>query len=73
MHGDLNAENMGRVKLLKERLTEVQKKVDVLEEKYIMGGEMTKETYDKFLARYRQEEADISGEMEKVLGSEFEP
>ncbi len=61
---DLNAENVGKEKVLKDRLAEVNKKVDLLEEKYFMGGEMTKETYDKFLARYRQEQAGISAEIE---------
>ena len=61
---DLNAENKGKEKYLKEQLTELQKKVDVLEEKYFMGGEMSKETYDKFAARYTAEKFDIAKQME---------
>jgi site-specific DNA recombinase len=61
---DLNAENINKEKYLNERLTEVKKKMDVLEEKYFMGGEMGKETYDKFNARYKLEIAEISSELE---------
>ncbi len=64
---DLNSENKGKEKFLKERLTEAQKKVDVLEEKYFMGGEMNKETYDKFLGRFKAEQGEILKEMEKCL------
>ena len=61
---DLNAENKGKEKYLKEQLTELQKKVDTLEEKYFMGGEMGKETYDKFAGRYKAEKAEIAQQME---------
>lgn len=61
----LNAENLGKETLLKERLGEVAKKVTTLEEKYFIEGEMGKETYDKFTARYKKEQAEITTEMEK--------
>lgn len=61
---DLNAENKGKEKYLKEQLTELQKKVDTLEEKYFMGGEMSKETYDKFAGRYAAEKLELGHQME---------
>ena len=61
---DLNAENKCKEKNLKEQLTELQKKVDTLEEKYFMGGEMSKETYDKFAARYASEKFEITKQIE---------
>ena len=61
---DLNVENKGKEKHLKEQLTELRKKVDILEEKYFMGGEMSKETYDKFAARYKAEQVEITTQIE---------
>ena len=62
---DLNTENKGRDKILKEQQTEVKKKMDILEEKYFMGGEMSKETFEKFQHRYSLELAELAKEMEK--------
>ncbi len=61
---DLNSENKGKEKHLKELQTELQKKVDAIEEKYFIGGEMNKETYDKFIARFAAEKFEISKQME---------
>jgi site-specific DNA recombinase len=61
---DLNAENKGKEKYLKEQQTELQNKVDTIEEKYFVGGEMNKETYDKFATRYATEKFEISKQME---------
>ncbi len=61
---ELNAENKGKEKYFKEQLTELQKKVDILEEKYFMGGEMIKETYDKFAGRYAAEKFEIMKHIE---------
>ena len=61
----MNKGNAENEKGLKTLLTELNKKVDTLEEKYFIGGEMGKETYDKFLLRYREEQAEILKEIDK--------
>ncbi len=48
---DLNKGNTENEKGLRTRLTEVNKKVDTLEEQYFIVKEMGKDTYDKFLLR----------------------
>lgn len=40
---------------LKSNLTEIDKKIEVIEEKYFINQEMSKETYDKFSTRLFQE------------------
>jgi DNA invertase Pin-like site-specific DNA recombinase len=57
-----NTENERGIKL---RLTEAIKKVDIIEEKHFIEGTMNKETYDKFLLRYREEQTQILKEIDK--------
>lgn len=62
---DLNKGNTENEKGLKTRMAEVSKKIDTLEEQYFITREMGKETYDKFLFRYREEQAVIFKEIDK--------
>jgi site-specific DNA recombinase len=48
---------------LKKQLTEVQKKVDAVQEKYFALNEMDKETYDRFMTKYSAEKQQISNAM----------
>lgn len=64
---NMNKGNTENEKGLKTLLTELNKKIDMLEEKYFIGGEMGKETYDKFLLRYREEQAEILKEIDKCV------
>ena len=62
---DLNKGNSESEKGLKTSLTELNKKIDTLEEKYFISGEMSKETYEKFQLRYREEQVKILQEIDK--------
>lgn len=61
---DLNKGNTESEKGLKSRLTEVNKKVDTLEEQYFINKEMGRDIYDKFLLRFREEQAIILKEID---------
>jgi hypothetical protein len=37
-------------------ISEVSKIIDAIEEKYFVAGAMSKETFDKFYSRYKQQE-----------------
>lgn len=56
-----NAENQ---KILKSRLVELNKNIETLEEKHFIKEEMSKETYDRLLAKYRVEFNKIQKEMD---------
>jgi len=51
--------NRERQKELALSLKEVQKKIDTVEEKYYLGGEMSKETYGKFIQQLTTEKDEI--------------
>ena len=61
---DLSKDGTEKEQVLKGRLTELSKKVDTLEEKYFITGEMNRETFDKFMGRFREEQAEILREIE---------
>ncbi len=52
---ELNQDNIEREKDLKARMIELQKNIEKLEEKHFIKEEMPKETYDRFMAKYRAE------------------
>ena len=56
-----NAENQ---KILKSRLVELNKNIEMLEEKHFIKEEMSRETYDRLLAKYRVEFNKIQKEMD---------
>jgi len=62
---DLNIEVKDKRQYLKRSHTEIVKKIDVLEEKYFVGEGMSKETYNKFLTRYKEEQDKLNLELEK--------
>ena len=49
---------------LKSNLSEVQKKIDKLEEKYFITEEMSEETYRKLMSKYSEEKATIASSLE---------
>jgi site-specific DNA recombinase len=55
----LNEANKNQEQKIKASLNELQKKIDKVEEKYFVSGEMTKETYEKFMAKFAEEKAEI--------------
>ncbi len=55
--------NQEREQTLKARLTEVTKKIDTIEEKHYVTGEMNKEAFDKFSERFRAEKEAILREL----------
>jgi site-specific DNA recombinase len=61
---ELNKENIEKERELKIRMTELKKNIEKLEEKYFIKEEMTKETYDRFLLKYREEFTIIQKELD---------
>jgi len=55
----LNQTSKEKQNELKASLNEVQKKLDTIEEKYFLSGEMTKETYEKFVSKLSSEKQEI--------------
>lgn len=55
--------NQEKEQILKSRLTDVNKKIDTIEEKFFVTNEMDKETFDKFCIRYRKEKENILQEL----------
>ena len=63
IYRDINKENEESAATCKTRLAEVIKKLDSLEEKYYVNGEMSKETFEKFYFRFKAEHTEISREL----------
>ena len=61
---ELNKENTEKERELKIRQTELKKNIEKLEEKYFIKEEMSKETYDRFLLKYREEFTLIQKELD---------
>ena len=55
----LNESNQDRQNELNASLNEVQKKIDTIEEKFFVTGEMSKDTYEKFLSKFSKEKEEI--------------
>ncbi len=51
----INKEGIEQEKALKEKLIEVTKKIDTVEEKHYVLEEMNKESFEKFHAKYTKE------------------
>lgn len=60
---DKNKENLEKGKELKGRVIEIQKNIEKLEEKYFIQEEMSKETYNRFMVKYKEDLAQIHKEM----------
>jgi site-specific DNA recombinase len=59
-----NNENLEREKELKFRMLELKKNIEKLEEKYFIKEEMNKETYDRFLVKYKEDHKKIQKEID---------
>jgi site-specific DNA recombinase len=57
---DMAKDNEEKTTVLQRQLKEVSQRIDTIEEKYFVTGEMNKELYDKFIVRYKEEQANIS-------------
>ena len=68
LYKDLNKESEQNIIVLKTSLTEVNKKLDTIEEKHYVLGEMNKETFQKFYQRYQEEKHSIEQELHKNNG-----
>lgn len=66
---ELNKENTEKERELKIRMSELKKNIEKLEEKYFIKEEMSKETYDRFLLKYREEFAIIQKELDNCTVS----
>ena len=66
---ELNKENTEKERELKIRMTELKKNIEKLEEKYFIKEEMSKETYDRFLLKYREEFTIIQKELDSCAVS----
>jgi site-specific DNA recombinase len=64
---ELNAQQREQQKEYKRQLTEVEKKIEVLEERYVFEN-LSKELYDKFSGRLKEERKEIEQELEKAEG-----
>lgn len=62
---EINQGLFDNIKLLKGRITEVEKKIERLEERYI-DEEVSKDLYEKHSAKYKQEEKEINKELQKL-------
>jgi len=60
---ELNKGNVEREKELKDRLAELKRNIEKLEEKHFIKEEMPKETYDRFLAKYMADYANLQKEI----------
>ncbi len=50
----------------KTKLSEIQKKIDSIEEKYYALNEMNRETYEKFSQRYHEEKVEINRNLQSL-------
>ncbi len=60
---------MQREQLLKMQLSEVNKKIDTIEEKYFITGEMKADSYEKFSVRFQEEKKQMVTELENCSGT----
>ncbi len=65
---EVNKEKLEQEKTLRAGLAEINKKLDRLEEKHFVNGEMSREIFDKFYGRYKQEELNITRQLENYSG-----
>ena len=61
----INEERFEDEKRLSEQLSEVNKKIDTIEEKYYVLNQMSKETFDKFYPKYQKEREEILEQLQK--------
>ena len=61
---ELNKGNVEKEKDLKNRMAELKRNIEKLEEKHFIKEEMPKETYDRFLAKYMADLANLQKEID---------
>ncbi len=57
----INEANKQQQQEVNKSMQDVQKKIDVIEEKFFVEGVMSQETYEKLLAKYAKEKTEIAG------------
>ena len=62
---ELTKESKEQKEHLKERLNEIEKKIEVAQEKHFLG-EIDHEVYEKYMPKYRQEKSQILIEIQKL-------
>ncbi len=62
----MNKDRIDQEKAAKEKLAEVTKKMDTIEEKYYVLEEMNKGSFDKFYAKYSKEREEINDVLQKL-------
>ncbi|WP_207515048.1 recombinase family protein [Longitalea luteola] len=55
----IHGSSLEQEKSLKTNLTDVQKKIDTIEEKYYINGDMPKEAFDRFIGKLTEEKENI--------------
>ncbi len=61
--GNISETNKEQKRLFTMRLNEVQAKIDTIEEKFFITGEMSRESFEKFAGKYQQEKQEILNSM----------
>lgn len=62
----LNEINRNQEKEIRAHANEVQKKIDTIEEKYFVTGEMSKDTYEKFMTKLTKEKQEILASLQNT-------
>ena len=63
----MNKEGIEQEKSIKEKLADVTKKIDTIEEKYYVLEEMSKESFEKFYNKYAKERDEINEVLQKQV------
>lgn len=61
----MNEANIENRQVLLKTLKEIEGKIELVDERYVLN-EISKELYDKFTAKYREEKRNIQAQLEKV-------
>ncbi len=63
---EINKDHGSSIDVLRGRVKEVEKKIENLEEKYFIDQEMSRETYDRFRAKFQNEILDLQNQIDKT-------
>lgn len=63
---DINKETVEQQKAYREQLAGIEKKMETLEERYYVNGEMSREIFDKFYNRLSAEQLEVQRQMGKT-------
>ena len=73
MWNEINKESIELEQNYKQQLSEVDKKIENIEESYFVAKDMNKETYDKFRARFGEERKEIEKKLSKLTSGISNP